>query len=72
MCLPCGMQVDERTARFTSQHEGKTYYFCGPGCKRAFDADPERYLRGDAGEGHPSHHDHGHHAHGHGSPGVTR
>ena len=42
----CGMQVDERTAAGQSQHEGQTYYFCSAGCKSKFDADPERYARG--------------------------
>ncbi|TET13505.1 MAG: YHS domain-containing protein, partial [Dehalococcoidia bacterium] len=28
----------------TSEYKGKTYYFCAPGCKKAFDADPEKYL----------------------------
>lgn len=40
----CKMQVDEKTAKFTSQHAGKTYYFCAPGCKKAFDAGPHKYL----------------------------
>jgi YHS domain-containing protein len=40
----CGMEVDERTAAGTSEYKGKTYYFCAPGCKRAFDLDPEKYL----------------------------
>lgn len=54
----CGMDVDPATAEHTSQHDGTTYYFCAPGCKRAFDADPERYLHGGA----TSHdHHHGHH-----------
>src|SRR3954454_9667261 len=24
---------------------GRTYYFCGLGCKKKFDSDPERYLQ---------------------------
>ena len=40
----CGMEVDEATARHTVQHEGQTYYFCAPGCKKAFEADPQKYL----------------------------
>lgn len=28
----------------TSEHEGNTYYFCAPGCKRAFDKEPATYL----------------------------
>jgi len=40
----CGMEVNEKTAPATSQYKGTTYYFCAPGCKKAFDADPEKYL----------------------------
>lgn len=40
----CKMTVDEATAKFKSEFKGKTYYFCAPGCKAAFDADPEKYL----------------------------
>jgi YHS domain-containing protein len=25
-------------------HEGRTYYFCGAGCRKRFEADPARYL----------------------------
>ncbi|HIA16158.1 MAG TPA: YHS domain-containing protein [Dehalococcoidia bacterium] len=27
--------------------DGETYYFCGPGCNRAFQKEPEAYLSGD-------------------------
>ena len=40
----CKMTVDEKTARFTTVYRGKTYYFCAPGCKKAFEASPEKYL----------------------------
>ena len=40
----CGMDVDPATAKHTSQHQGQNYYFCAPGCKKAFDADPAKYL----------------------------
>ena len=40
----CKMEVDERTARWKSTYQGKTYYFCAPGCKKAFDADPKKFL----------------------------
>lgn len=43
--LVCGMEVDEKKAAATSQYNGETYYFCALGCKKAFDADPERYLK---------------------------
>lgn len=40
----CEMEVDEATAAPTSVYQGRTYYFCAPGCKVAFDEDPQRYL----------------------------
>ncbi len=40
----CNMECDEKTAPAKSEYKGKTYYFCAPGCKKAFDADPEKYL----------------------------
>lgn len=42
--LVCGMDVDEKTAQHKSEFSGKTYYFCGPGCKKAFDSEPQKYL----------------------------
>lgn len=41
----CGMTVDEKTARFKSEYQGKTYYFCAPGCKKKFDAEPAKYAK---------------------------
>jgi xanthine dehydrogenase accessory factor len=32
----CGMQVDIATAKWTAEKDGQTYYFCAPGCRRAF------------------------------------
>jgi YHS domain-containing protein len=54
----CGMEVDEATAQWTSEYKGQTYYFCAPGCKTAFDNNPEAYLSGEgSGEhGHEHHH----------------
>ena len=40
----CEMLVDVATARFTSQYQGQTYYFCCPACKKKFEADPAAYL----------------------------
>ncbi len=40
----CKMKVDEKTAKFKSEHEGKTYYFCSAGCKADFDGDPGKYI----------------------------
>ncbi len=40
----CGMEVEVETAQWKSEHKQKTYYFCGPGCKRTFEKDPEKTL----------------------------
>jgi Cu+-exporting ATPase len=40
----CGMDVDPRTATQKAEHDNKTYYFCGPGCKKTFMADPAKFL----------------------------
>lgn len=40
----CKMNVDEKTAEYKSEYKGETYYFCAPGCKDAFDEDPEKYV----------------------------
>ncbi|MBI4860419.1 MAG: efflux RND transporter periplasmic adaptor subunit, partial [Candidatus Riflebacteria bacterium] len=47
--LICAMTVQEARARragLVSEYRGKTYLFCGPGCKRRFDEDPERIVTG--------------------------
>ena len=43
--LVCNMDVDEKKAAAKSEYKGKTYYFCCPGCKKAFVDNPEKYLR---------------------------
>jgi YHS domain-containing protein len=43
----CGMEVDEKKAAATSSYDAKTYYFCGKGCKAAFDKEPAKYLSGE-------------------------
>jgi YHS domain-containing protein len=55
----CGMDVDPKTATLKSEYQGKTYYFCAPGCKRDFDKDPGKYVKkamGDAGQEKPHMH----------------
>src|SRR5207245_7168914 len=42
----CGMTVDEQTAPATAVHNGTTYYFCAPGCKRTFEKDPDAVHKG--------------------------
>ena len=41
----CGMMVDEKTAKFTSDYQGKTYYFCAATCKNTFDKNPTKYAK---------------------------
>ncbi len=40
----CKMTVDENSAQHTSEYKGKTYYFCAPGCKKAFDENPDKFV----------------------------
>lgn len=40
----CGMDVDPHTATLKAEHNGVTYYFCAPGCRTKFIADPQKYL----------------------------
>ena len=40
----CGMKVKASDAAGSSTFEKKMYYFCAEACKKAFDADPEKYL----------------------------
>ncbi len=42
----CKMEVDEKKPAATSEYKGKKYYFCAPGCKKAFDQNPEKYVAG--------------------------
>ena len=48
----CKMTVDPKTAPAKAEYKGKTYYFCAPGCKVAFEKDPEKYLKGEGGHAH--------------------
>jgi len=41
----CGMEVEESEAAGKSDYNGKTYYFCCPGCKRIFDKEPTKYVK---------------------------
>jgi len=41
----CGMTVVESPTAIVTEHKGKKYYFCGRGCKVAFEKDPEKFLR---------------------------
>lgn len=39
----CGMDVTPESAAGKSEYKGRTFYFCSPGCKKAFDQNPEKY-----------------------------
>lgn len=41
----CGMQVEPAKAAGSSEHNGKTYYFCSKSCKATFDVNPARFAR---------------------------
>jgi Cu+-exporting ATPase len=41
----CGMEINPEGAAGRSEYQGKTYYFCAPGCKRRFDANPQQYVK---------------------------
>ena len=40
----CGMTVPVVDGAITATHDGVAYYFCAPGCRKAFLADPESAL----------------------------
>ena len=44
----CGMEVDPQTAEHRLTHGGHTHYFCSASCNAKFEADPARYLAGEA------------------------
>jgi YHS domain-containing protein len=41
----CKWEVDEKTAKHTSEYQGKKYYFCGDECKTKFDQNPAQYVK---------------------------
>lgn len=41
----CKMTIDENKAAGKSEYNGQTYYFCAPGCKAKFDANPSAYAK---------------------------
>ena len=40
----CGMEVNPASAEAQSGYEGVAFYFCSQECKKAFDAEPLRYM----------------------------
>ena len=44
----CQMEVDpDNPSGGQSEYQWTTYYFCAPGCKVAFEQEPEKYLTDD-------------------------
>jgi len=44
----CHMAVDaSKPPGGIAAFAGRTYYFCGPGCRVAFEREPEAYLSGE-------------------------
>ncbi len=64
----CQMDVDtDNPPGGQSEYEGTTYYFCAPGCKVAFDKEPEKYVSETHDHDDHEGHDHGdHEGHDHG------
>ena len=40
----CRMKVDPAHAAARAEYASAVYYFCSPGCQRAFLADPRRFV----------------------------
>ena len=40
----CGMAVDERRAKTSSEYGGRAYFFCSSQCKETFDSDPPVFI----------------------------
>lgn len=58
----CGMDVDPATSPYSSERDGRTYYFCSVRCQAKFEDSPETYLTPHADR--PDHHQHDHVDHG--------
>lgn len=41
----CGMEIDEKTVKYTTVHMEKTYYSYAAGCKEAFEKNPHKYMK---------------------------
>jgi P-type Cu+ transporter len=40
----CGMSVDKGATDLKAEYRGETYYFCSPGCRGSFLANPATYI----------------------------
>jgi Cu+-exporting ATPase len=41
----CGMMIAPKNAVDSAEHNGRTYYFCSPGCAERFRKEPEKYPK---------------------------
>ena len=41
----CGMTVDADDSNRPFEYNGTTYYFCAPGCRTAFEKDPQSFIK---------------------------
>jgi len=41
----CGMMANEATAKWSSEYQGRSFYFCSSGCKTTFDRNPAKFAR---------------------------
>ena len=55
----CGMKVNPTSAKYSCEHDGRQYFFCGQRCLTKFQAEPTKYLQSShehrAPEAHPQH-----------------
>ncbi len=61
----CGMNVDEKSAKFSIEYLGKKYFFCSKDCMLTFKANPEKYIEKSNQKinHHQGHDHHTHHLH---------
>jgi YHS domain-containing protein len=41
----CGMEVEPDRTKLVSVYKGRSYWFCAQGCRHAFEANPDKYLK---------------------------
>jgi ArsR family transcriptional regulator, virulence genes transcriptional regulator len=41
----CEMRLSPKTASFSHQYDGETYYFCASGCMKKFKKSPQEYVK---------------------------
>lgn len=54
-CPVMGHEIKDLEKAPSYEYEGKTYYFCCPGCKEKFMKDPEKYIKKEEDAAHKMH-----------------